>query len=412
MREIEGGVAAPAGFWAAGAQAGLKAAGGYDVALLYSDCPAAGAAVYTRNAVRAHPLALTAAHLADGAARAVVVNSGNANACMGERGERDARAMAQAAARALELPETDVLAASTGVIGQPLPLERVCAGIAAAAAAIGTLRAGAGEAGLAARKAEAARTAALAIMTTDLAVKEQAWEMAGPAGPVRLGIMAKGSGMIHPNMGTMLGFITTDADLPPPLMQDMLRAAVDDSFNMATVDGDTSTNDMVIMLANGRSGVRPAAGAEDRFRRLLNAACVAMARAIARDGEGATKLLETRVRGAASRVDARRIARAVCGSSLVKTAMYGEDANWGRIIAAAGYAGADFNPDGFALSLNGLAVAAAGRGLPFAEAEAKARLSSAEIVIDISLADGEAEAVAWGCDLTPGYVDINAAYRS
>jgi glutamate N-acetyltransferase/amino-acid N-acetyltransferase len=224
--------------------------------------------------------------------------------------------------------------------------------------------------------------------------------------------MAKGSGMIHPNMGTMLCFITTDAALPQPVMLDMLRAAVDDSFNMVTVDGDTSTNDMVIMMANGRSGVAPASNEQDEFRCLLNAACVVMARAIARDGEGAGKLLEVRVRGAAVREDARRIARAVCASSLVKTAMFGEDANWGRIIAAAGRSGARFDPRGASVSLNGLPVAAAGQGLPFAEAEAKERLRAEEIGIDLSFTEGSAEAVAWGCDLTPGYVDINAGYRS
>ncbi|MDR1320342.1 MAG: bifunctional glutamate N-acetyltransferase/amino-acid acetyltransferase ArgJ [Gracilibacteraceae bacterium] len=411
IRPIGGGVAAPAGFFAAGVRAGIKREDKYDTALLYSVRPAAGAAVYTRSAVWAHPLTLTRAHLADGVARAVAVNSGNANACMGNYGEQAALGMAQAAAESLGLRTTDVLVASTGVIGQPLPLEKVCAGLAAAAAEIGGLR-GAEETEAVSRREESARRAALAIMTTDLAVKERAWELTCATGPVRLGVMAKGSGMIHPNMGTMLCFITTDAALPQPLMQDMLRAAVDESFNMVTVDGDTSTNDMVIMLANGASGVTPVGEDLEKFRLLLNAAAVSMARAIARDGEGASKLIETCVRGAATQEDARQIARAVCGSNLVKTAMHGEDANWGRIIAAAGYSGARFDPRRLGVSLNGFAVAAAGEGLPFSEEEAKKRLQAAEILIEISLADGNAEAVAWGCDLSHAYVDINAGYRS
>jgi glutamate N-acetyltransferase/amino-acid N-acetyltransferase len=407
MRETGGGIAAPAGFLAAGVQAGIKHENKYDVAVLFSAEKAGAAALYTRNIVQAHPLALTRAHLANGEARAVVMNSGNANACMGPRGERAALVMAQTAARALALEVTDVLVASTGVIGQPLPLDKTRAGIAAAAAEIAALREAADE-----RRAEAAHKAALAIMTTDLAVKERAWEMTCAGGSIRLGIMAKGSGMIHPNMGTMLCFITTDAVLPRPLLREMLREAVDDSFNMMTVDGDTSTNDMVILLANGCSGVAPAGSELDDFRGLLRLACVEMARAIARDGEGAGKLLQARVRGAATREDARRIARAICGSNLVKTAMYGEDANWGRIITAAGYSGGWFDPAGAALVLNGLAVAAAGQGLPFAESEAKERLRAPEIDIELTLADGEAEATAWGCDLTHGYVDINADYRT
>ncbi|MDR0434271.1 MAG: bifunctional glutamate N-acetyltransferase/amino-acid acetyltransferase ArgJ [Gracilibacteraceae bacterium] len=420
MRVIKGGVAAPVGFLAAGVQAGVKYENKYDVALLYSLRPAAAAAVYTRNAVQAHPLVLTRAHLADGVAQAVAVNSGNANACMGKQGEEAALAMAQAAAGALGLRPADVLVASTGVIGQPLPLDKIRAGLAAAGAQISDLRAGAADGTAAAaaaspcgpRRAEAAHRAAQAIMTTDLTVKEMAWEIACAAGPVRLGVMAKGSGMIHPNMGTMLCFITTDAALPAPLLREMLREAVDDSFNMVTVDGDTSTNDMAVALANGCSGVELSGDERELFRRALNTACVAMARAIAQDGEGAGKLLETRVSGAAGRDDARKIARAVCASNLVKTAMGGEDANWGRIIAAAGYSGAEFDPGRVAISLNGLPVAAAGEGLPFSEAEAKERLSRDEIVIEIFLAAGNAQATAWGCDLTAAYVDINAGYRS
>jgi glutamate N-acetyltransferase/amino-acid acetyltransferase len=343
-KPIAGGVAAPQGFYAAGVQAGIKYADKYDVALVFSQVQAQAAGVYTRNLVKAHPLYLTQRHLRNGLAQAIVINSGNANACVGESGDQAALAMAQSAALAMALPTEDVLVASTGVIGVEMPLERVLSGIRAASAEL------LGDMARDIRVSkktldDGAHRAALAIMTTDTTVKERAWELScSLGGVVRLGAMAKGSGMIHPNMGTMLGFLTTDAVILASDLQRILREAVEESFNMVTVDGDTSTNDMVLFLANGASGMTLSGEDLLNFEKMVKTMCVRLAQDIARDGEGAGKLMEVTVSGAKTREDARLIARSVCGSSLVKTALFGEDANWGRIITAAGYAGAELDP--------------------------------------------------------------------
>lgn len=423
-QEIPGGVAAPRGFWASGVKAGIKYPDKYDVAVILSEVEAQAAGVFTRNVVKAHPLLLTQKHLANGRARAIVANSGNANACVGAAGDQAALVMARATAEALGLKVDEVLVASTGVIGVEMPLEPVQSGIGQAAAELkemqGAMPGNEGEfageftAGIAAeaKRLEAAHRAALAIMTTDTIVKEVSWEMKCRGGTIRLGAMAKGSGMIHPNMGTMLGFMTTDAQVSAPELLRLLREAVNESFNMVTVDGDTSTNDMVLFLANGASGITPVGEDWERFEQMVKAITIHLAREIARDGEGAGKLLEVKVTGAKTKEDARKIARSICGSNLVKAAMFGEDANWGRIICAAGYSGANFNPAKVDIYLGGLPVALAGQGVPFSEEEAKTILQKDEIFIRLDLHNGLEEATAWGCDLTYEYVRINGDYRT
>jgi glutamate N-acetyltransferase/amino-acid N-acetyltransferase len=409
---IKGGVSAPKGFYAVGVQAEIKYKNKYDVALVFSQVQAQAAGVYTRNLVKAHPLYLTQRHLQSGSAQAIVINSGNANACVGEFGDRAALAMAQETAKNLAVPTEDVLVASTGVIGVEMPLDRVLRGIQAASAELlQDMGKGIGE-----QKEthdDGGHRAALAIMTTDTTVKEHAWELPCSQGGVfRLGAMAKGSGMIHPNMGTMLGFLTTDASIPSVELLRILREAVDESFNMVTIDGDTSTNDMVLFLANGASGVTPIGKDLSNFEKMVKEMCIQLAQDIARDGEGASKFLEVKVLGAKAKDDARKIARSVCGSSLVKAALFGEDANWGRILTAAGYAGAELNPDKVDVFLGGLIVAQAGRGVEFSEEKAKEILKEKDVHIILDLHVGEEQATAWGCDLTHEYVTINGSYRT
>ncbi|HET7560181.1 MAG TPA: bifunctional glutamate N-acetyltransferase/amino-acid acetyltransferase ArgJ, partial [Limnochordia bacterium] len=342
---------------------------------------------------------VTREHVAAGPLRAVVCNSGNANACNGPQGLSDARAMAQLTAEALGCAEHEVAVASTGVIGQPLDMEKVSAGIREAA---GQHTADGGEA------------AAQAIMTTDTRAKALAVAFECDGRLVRLGGMAKGSGMIHPNMATMLAFLTTDAAFDPATLEGALKYAVDRSFNAITVDGDTSTNDMALLLANGAAGVAcpPGSAAFDRFQEALVYLCRQLARWIVADGEGATKLVAIQVSGAPDFAAARQIGKSVATSALVKTALYGEDANWGRIICAAGYSGVTFDPDRVDISIGPLAVARGGMGLPFDEARAKEILGSSELTIAIDLHQGEAEATVWTCDFSYEYVKINASYRS
>lgn len=407
---IEGGVGAPQGFQATGVKAEVKYKDKYDIALIYSSVPAQAAGVFTRNQVKAHPLVLTQKFLENGVAQAIVANSGNANACVGEAGDRAALAMAETAAAKLGIKVEDVLVASTGVIGVEMPVERVKKGIEDAAEVIKGSQAKPVWTSL--EKSDNAHRAALAIMTTDTAVKEFACELPCQGGVIRLGGIAKGSGMIHPNMGTMLGFLTTDARLSADQLQELLRRAADQSFNMVTVDGDTSTNDMVLFLANGESGITPAGKEWIQFKEMVNSLCIRLAQEIARDGEGATKFLEVKVTGAKTLEDARKLAKSICGSSLVKTAMYGEDANWGRILAAAGYAEAQFDPSRAAIYLGDCLVARNGQGVHFSEEAAKEVLAQKEIRISLMLNDGEGEATAWGCDLTHEYVTINGDYRT
>ncbi|AET66004.1 glutamate N-acetyltransferase/amino-acid acetyltransferase [Desulfosporosinus orientis DSM 765] len=407
-----GGIAAPRGFYAAGVQAGIKYKDKYDVALIFSDIQAQAAAVYTKNVVKAHPLYLTQRHLENGLARAIVVNSGNANACVGEFGDQAAYSMAEVAGMFLAVQPEDVLVASTGVIGVEMPLDRVLNGIRVASSQLlnDVVK------GIRGRKEEAdegAHRAALAIMTTDTMVKEYAYELpCSQGGSIHLGAIAKGSGMIHPNMGTMLGFLTTDAFLPAEELQNILREAVDESFNMVTVDGDTSTNDMVVMMANGASGITLSEEDHSNFVKMVKSMCIRLAKDIARDGEGASKLMEVYVSGANTKDDARKIARSVCGSSLVKAALFGADANWGRILTAAGYSGAEFDPNKVDVYLGSLSVAQGGKGVSFSEEKAKEILELKEVQISLNLHSGEDRATAWGCDLTHEYVTINGSYRT
>lgn len=411
-KTIEGGIAAPQGFYAVGVQAGIKYENKYDVALVFSQVQAQAAGVYTRNLVKAHPLYLTQRHLQNGLAQAIVINSGNANACVGEFGDQAALAMAEVAAKYSAIPVEDVLVASTGVIGVEMPLDRVLNGIRAASAELlGNV--GNGIQGQKDGSDDGAHRAALAIMTTDTTVKEHAYQFpCSQGGVITLGGMAKGSGMIHPNMGTMLGFLTTDANIPASELQRILREAVDESFNMVTVDGDTSTNDMVLFLANGASGMTLSGDDLLNFEKMVKMICIQLAQDIARDGEGAGKFMEVTVSGAKTKDDARKIARSICGSSLVKTALFGEDANWGRIFTAAGYSGAEFDPEKVDIFLGDLIVAQAGRGVAFSEEKAKQILEFKDVHISLNLHMGAELATAWGCDLTHEYVTINGSYRT
>ena len=411
-KAIEGGIAAPQGFYAVGVQAGIKYENKYDVALVFSQVQAQAAGVYTRNLVKAHPLYLTQRHLQNGLAQAIVINSGNANACVGEFGDQVALAMAEVVAMYSAIPVEDVLVASTGVIGVEMPLDRVLNGIRTASAEL----LGDMVKGIRGQKDpsdDGAHRAALAIMTTDTIVKEHAYQFpCSQGGVITLGGMAKGSGMIHPNMGTMLGFLTTDANIAASELQRILREAVDESFNMVTVDGDTSTNDMVLFLANGASGKTLSGDDLLNFETMAKMICIQLAQDIARDGEGASKFMEVTVSGAKTKDDARKIARSICGSSLVKTALFGEDANWGRIFTAAGYSGAEFDPEKVDIFLGDLIVAQAGRAVVFSEEKAKEILEFKDVHIALNLHVGEEHATAWGCDLTHEYVTINGSYRT
>ena len=397
---VDGGVTAPGGFLAGAACAAIKRKDRADVAVLYSQVPAAAAGVFTANRVKAAPVLLSMERLSGGRAQAVVANSGNANACNGGGGLSDARAMTAAAADVLGIPEEYVLAASTGVIGKRLPMDRVLPAVRKAAANLS--RRGGSQ-------------AAEAIMTTDTFRKEAAVSLALGGRRVTVGGMAKGSGMIHPNMATMLCFLTTDAAITPACLRQALKSAADRTFNMITVDGDTSTNDMAVVLANGLAGNEEICAPGEDYRlfvEALTAVCQKLAVDIARDGEGATKLIEVTVRGAATQEDARLAARAVAASSLVKAAVFGRDANWGRILCAAGYSGASFDPGLVDVFLGGLQVAAGGSGLDFDEAKAKEILGGEKVEIVLDFKEGGFSATAWGCDLSYDYVKINADYRT
>ncbi|MCL5056773.1 MAG: bifunctional glutamate N-acetyltransferase/amino-acid acetyltransferase ArgJ [Actinobacteria bacterium] len=394
------GITAAGGFKASGVSAGVKYIGKKDVAVVYSERDASVAGVFTTNTVKAYPVLLNMERVKAGKARAVVVNSGNANACNGPRGMDDARAMTAETARLLGVAEERVLVCSTGVIGQPMPMDRVIPGIGEAVKALSE---------------RGGRDAAEAIMTTDTELKEYAVSFELDGRTVTVGGMAKGSGMIHPNMATLLCFVTTDAAVDPEFLKECVAYAADRSFNMVTVDGDSSTNDTLLALANGVAGNSEIkAGGEGCgiFRDVLTEVCVFLARAMARDGEGATKLIEVRVVNAPTGQDARLAARSVASSTLFKAAVFGRDANWGRIICAAGYSGAQFNPDAVDIFLGDIQVARGGQGLSFDEEAAAAVLSGDTVNVLIDLKEGQYEAVAWGCDLTYEYVRINGDYRT
>jgi len=397
-RRIPGGVTAARGYLAAGVAAGIKKKG-LDLAVLFSSQPASAAGVFTLNRVQAAPVVLSKENLkaSRGRIRAVVINSGCANACTGKQGMRDAAITVSHLASLLEIDPPQVLVGSTGVIGAPLPVRKMLSGISTAVAALNS---------------KGGTAAVRAIMTTDTREKTFAAEGQIAGRRVRIGGMAKGSGMIHPNMATMISVITTDIQATPAELNRILHSVVERTFNCVTVDGDTSTNDMVLLLANGTSGCRLDARSRTQFEQGLEEVCRQLAMAIARDGEGATKFVEIRVREAASFENARRVAMTIANSPLVKTAICGEEFNWGRIICAIGYSGVHFDPEKMAMSLNG--VPAFRNGAPVASARGRAEkaMKSHDISIEIRLGTGKAEAKVWTCDFSHGYVDINASYIS
>ena len=398
-----GGVTTPKGFLAGSAMAGVKTPGRYDVTVVCAEHAASMAAVFTTNKVKAAPVLLNMEHMKanKGKGRAVVFNSGCANACTGDKGMADAGEMALAVAEALACAEDEVLVASTGVIGAYLPMDKIRPGIGTAAAAL---------------DAEGGATAAKAIMTTDVVPKEIAVEINVAGSKVKFGAMAKGSGMIHPNMATLLAMVTTDCAIEPALLQEALREACAATLNMVTIDGDTSTNDSLFALANGKAGNSPLKSSTDsgytEFLEGLTCVCQCLAKMIAKDGEGASKVIEVKVEGAKTLTDARLAARAVVGSSLLKAAIYGKDANWGRILCAMGYSGADFDPDIVDLYIGDVRMMDRGKALLFDEEKALVWLEKDEVQILAKLNQGDGTATAWGCDLTHEYVTINGSYRS
>ena len=403
IKQIQGGVCAPKGFTASGVHAGIrKNKTKKDLALIYSETPAAAAAVYTTNLVKGAPLAVTKAHIANGFARAVICNSGNANTC-NANGVEVAEQTCAYLADELQISASDVVVASTGVIGQPLDVTPIKNAIPALVAALGDNSADAAE----------------GIMTTDTKKKEIALSFTIGGKECKIGGIAKGSGMIHPNMATMLVFITTDCNIAPDMLQKALSCDVADTFNMVSVDGDTSTNDMVTVLANGLAGnEKIVSDGEDfdAFMKALNTVTVYLCRKIAGDGEGATKLLECEVTGAKDVATAKTVAKSVICSSLVKAAMFGADANWGRVLCAIGYSGADVDVNKidvkFRSAKGEISVCENGAGVAFSEEIAKEILLEEEIVVAVALNDGGAQSVAWGCDLTYDYVKINGDYRT
>jgi glutamate N-acetyltransferase/amino-acid N-acetyltransferase len=397
---VPGGVTAPKGFRAAGVACGLKRADQPDLALLVSEVDAAVAGVVTTNRIKAAPILVNQPRLKRGRARAVVVNSGCANACTGAPGVADAQTMAAETARVLGLDDVSVLVASTGVIGARLPMDRVRSGIARAATQLSP---------------SGGAAAAAAILTTDTLPKEIAVRETSGRVTITVGGMAKGSGMIHPQMATMLAFLTTDAAIAPRTLQAVLKRAVATTFNAIDVDGETSPNDLVLCLANGLAKNAPltAGPALSRFEALMHVVCERLALMIVRDGEGAGKLVTLRVTGAASAAAARRVLLTVARSPLVKTAWHGEDANWGRTLSAIGNADVPIRPDRIALQIGPVAVVRQGVGLgSSAEAEAAIILKQREFTVTVDLGQGRGEAMIRTCDLSEDYVRINASYRS
>ena len=404
MEFIKGGVCAAKGFKANGVHCGIrKNRTKRDLALIYSEVPATAAAVYTTNLVKGAPLIVTKKHLENGTAQAVICNSGNANTC-NANGIEIAEKMSDLVASSLNIKADDVVVASTGVIGQPLSIEPIANGMQELATGLTDHN------GL---------LAAEAIMTTDTAVKEVAVEFMVDGKACRMGGIAKGSGMIHPNMATMLVFITTDVNITSQMLNKALKGDIQETFNMISIDGDTSTNDMVTVLANGLAGnkiIDSEGEGFNVFMKALNTVNVALCRMIAGDGEGATKLLECSVTGAKTLDIAKTVAKSVICSSLTKAAMFGADANWGRVLCAIGYSGAnvDVNKIDVAFKSNKgeIAVCKDGSGVDFSEEKAKEILLENEIVIAVNLNDGEYSSKAWGCDLTYDYVKINGDYRT
>lgn len=407
MKEISGGVTAAAGFQAASTAAGIKYKDRKDMALIYSEEPCKAAGTYTTNLVKAAPVKWDK-EMVDNAPfiKAIVVNAGIANACTGAEGYRYCEETAKAAAKCLSIPSDSVLVASTGVIGKQLPMDRIKAGIEAMAPALN-------------ESLESGSEAAAAIMTTDTVKKEIAVQFTAGGKTVTVGGMCKGSGMIHPNMCTMLSFITTDAAISKELLQEALSEDIKDTYNMISVDGDTSTNDTVLLLANGLAG-NPEITEKNEdyqsFYKALHYVNEYLAKKMAGDGEGCTALFEVKIIGAETKEQAVTLSKSVITSSLTKAAIFGHDANWGRILCAMGYSGAQFDPEKvdlyFESAAGKLKIIENGVALPYSEEEATKILSEPEVTATADIKMGEAKATAWGCDLTFDYVKINADYRS
>ena len=404
MKMIEGGVTAAQGFVAGGIHCGIrKNKSKPDLAMIYSEKPCAAAAVYTQNLVKGAPILVTQKNIADGAAKAVICNSGNANTCNAD-GEEKAQAMCDLTAQALGIAPQDVVVASTGVIGQVLPIEPIAAGVPELVKAL---------------SADGSHAAATAIMTTDTIAKEAAAEVEIGGKTVKVGGISKGSGMIHPNMATMLCFVTTDCAISPAMLDKAIHQVTEKTFNMISIDGDTSTNDTFAILANGAAGnpeITAPGPDYDAFVQALEAVCRTLSKLMAGDGEGATKLLICQVDGAATLDMARTVAKSVICSTLFKAAMFGADANWGRVLCAIGYSGAAVDVNKIDVSFRSakgqVDVCQKGAGIPFSEEEASLVLGEGEIEILIHLHMGQESAQAYGCDLTYDYVKINGDYRT
>jgi len=401
-----GGVTTPTGFKTGGINCGIKKSGKNDLAMIVSEVPGATSIMTTTNVVKAAPILWCNKVIANPYKQAVVVNSGNANACTGQKGEEAVAATANKAATVLGLQPEDVLIASTGVIGVILPVEKILSGIEVLAPKLGNTE-------------EDGDFAANTILTTDTIQKTIAVEVEISGKSVKIGGMAKGSGMIHPNMATMLSFVTTDAKIEPVLLDKLLKETTVDTYNMISVDGDTSTNDMVTVIANGMAGNQPLQESTpdyELFKEAFIYVHKTLAKKIIRDGEGASKFVEVEVHGTKTKDDARKLAKSVITSSLVKTALFGEDANWGRVLCALGYSGADFDPLKVSLVFSSQAgmITLLNDGAPIAfdEDEANKVLSETDIYIAVEMEEGDEKAVAWGCDLSYDYVKINGDYRS
>ncbi|MDR0922544.1 MAG: bifunctional ornithine acetyltransferase/N-acetylglutamate synthase [Lactobacillales bacterium] len=397
MKIIDGTIATPKGFHADGIHCGLKKKK-KDLGLIYSDTVAQAAAVFTTNQVKAAPIFVTKEAIMDGQLQAILVNSGNANACTGNQGLEDAQATQEYIAEKLEISHKNIAVASTGIIGKLLDMEKIQSGIEQLSEIGGN-----------------ATGFAEAILTTDTTKKEVVVEAEIGGALVKMAGVAKGSGMIHPNMATMLSFITTDAAISSQLLQELLAEKTEVTFNQITVDGDTSTNDMVVVLANGQAGnteIQLGTSDYEIFRQMFHCVCGTLAKMIAKDGEGATKLIEVEVSGALDTLSARMIAKKVVGSSLVKTAIFGSDPNWGRIICAVGYSDVVVNPMTIDISLGNQLVLKDSQPVDFDKEAMQEELAKETVFIKIDLKQGEASGMAWGCDLTYKYVEINALYHT
>ncbi|HBN85594.1 MAG TPA: ornithine acetyltransferase [Clostridiales bacterium] len=400
MKLVQGGVTAPIGYFATGIACGLKKDNQLDLSIVCSEDMAVAAGVFTQNTVKGHSLQLTMKNIKNGYANALVINSGNANACNGSEGYEDACEIAETVAQMMDLEPEDILVGSTGVIGKPLDMDKIRPGL---------------DELISNMNPEGGHEAALAIMTTDTFAKEISLQTQINGKTVTIGGMAKGSGMIHPNMATLIGVITTDANISKSVLQKVLSSCTEKTFNRTSVDGDTSVCDMVISLANGMAEnekIDENSKAYDEFYQAYLHVCTELAKMIAKDGEGATKLIEVRVNGAKSSEDAKKAAFAIAKSPLVKTAMFGQDANWGRIITALGYSGADFDPNKTDIHIGDLLVCKSGEAVAFDETHALEILKSDEILLSVKLNEGKFGDRVWTCDFSFDYVKINASYRS